>query len=192
MSSHFNIADLNFDLKSAAVGAHWADGSINWSVTIYADPRLYCGEEWSPVVFSERLSYLDGKACNQWQDLFPCVLEWESSYNDSIEHEEALLHVFESCGISRSRLEFGTPQLSEIPTSWAGVSDVHFDDQYSTNLPISINAQCKFLGIEVGKLGEVITMDEALARVRPIFRSQDFELKLPLDRHDPPMLIPIW
>lgn len=189
--SHFRIADLTFEVKSAVLSAHWTSGQIRWSIRIDALPKSYCGEEWRPVASSEWLLAMDGRMCNQWVELFPYVIDWEASYNSTLQHDEALLHVFESCGIARAHLDIGAPDRGIIPISWIGVSDVFSDAKYSTNLPVDIKARCLFGGVEVGKLGEQISMTEALARVRPVFHTQLFELRLPQDQHDPPMMVPM-
>lgn len=189
--SYFRIADLEFEVESAVLAARWMKDTMGWSIAVRTIPKVVEGEEWRPSVSSDWLYGMEGKACDKWTDLFPRVLEWESGFNHKDDRIEAWFYVFECVEIKNARLEFGVPKGNWIPLRWTGRANVFFDEKYGENLDLEVQADCLFEGVEIGKLGEMISMEEALRRARATFRTQDFEFKPPTDRHEYPMLLPV-
>lgn len=172
------------------MAARWIEDKMGWSIAVSAIPKVVEGEEWRPSVSVDWLYGMEAKTCDRWVDLFPRVLEWESGYNYEKDRDEAWLHVFVGCEINNARLEFRMPKGNRIPLYWMGKANVFAGGKYGENLDIEVQADCLFEGVEIGKLGEMISMEEALRRARTTFRSQDFDFQPPKDRHEYPMLIP--
>jgi hypothetical protein len=145
---NFQIGRATFPVSAANLtGQLSPDGRLRWELQVFGDEGQIDGETWYPWACIQDLN-LPSPADGRWQTCFPFSTRWtEDAFS------KGMISIGGSCfGIYSGVLQIGAPDEDGIMRlDWEGVTDLGFNEEFSTRVPIKIQAPLKFVGINVGE-----------------------------------------
>lgn len=153
------IADLEFDVEKAFVCGFVCEEELSWDVDVDGTSRRIAGTTWSPRAYLESIPW-NVHHSNEFAAT-PLSIEDGETFGSGMllpDESNCCLYVF-----SHNFLRDSTTRLRKIDgnrflVEWTAECDVFFDDTYDFDLPLSISAEARFIGLHIHEA------DEAVAR----------------------------
>jgi hypothetical protein len=168
------ISDLEFSIAKADFFGELSSNDLSWGMWIHGTPKDVKGVQWHPVIGSEDLLGLHDKPIKKWTDILNYSLSWSDWFDEEQDRPNALIGVFEHCGVYDSSIHFGERQGNRFRLQWNAKCDVFFDrERYYDNLDLSIDAQVTFLGIFTDI--EPMSRESAISALSRFLDPHDFQ-----------------
>lgn len=147
------LADLEFDVVSCRLEAYCHADTMQWDIEVEcnsnADGRFHGYKPSLSLSLFETLP----RAFSHWTDLAPRDARWVEK-NDTDETPSGMLYVFEHTPVfecvARCFIANGGAMCVELD----GKCDVHFDEQYGTDIELHLESAVTFRGVWFGRLPE--------------------------------------
>jgi hypothetical protein len=150
------IRDRTFAVEKALVcGYVGAENGLSWSVDIGCEGRHFDGETWSPSAYLENVPW--GVRCVDDFKQTPIIIPDGETFGDgSILPDSVLccLYVFEHNFLRDSHTFLQKIAKNQFRIRWTATCDVFFDDEYDVDLPLEIETDAVFLGINIQERDE--------------------------------------
>jgi hypothetical protein len=158
------IADLRFeivrcDLVPFTGGSD--DPHLYWGFEIECAERSLLDDRWRPKATCDRAFATAPGELGSWTDLLPREVE-VADFPDPDQPDDpgALLYVWSHEPIRACRMTLGSASGGSFPLRWTGRTDVHFNDEYGSDLAFEVEAEARFAGIAMGRCSEAEAREE--------------------------------
>jgi len=176
----FKIKEREFEIHEARISAtildpYWYemygteyDHKYFWSINVSANNQVFGSYSWAPDASHEDLLL----SIRNWHDLENTVYEWKKP--------EGCFTVFGNENITEACIIIGKRKGNKFELSWKGLCDIHWNEEYSENVPFEIECEATFCGAGVNA-SEKDTDETVLERVSQFFDIHNLK-QLPLEQ----------
>jgi hypothetical protein len=145
----FSIKGRKFKVKDAEIWGVIARGesrpssTLQWGINVEALAEEFSGELWEPRAYSEGLTI----GLSDWKELSGRQITIDHNRTDVT--SGGYMYVFEHTPIREATITIAERIGTAFAFCWSGTCDLFHGDDFWSDLPLLIEAQIRFRGIEV-------------------------------------------
>jgi hypothetical protein len=163
------IADLEFPVVSCLLKAYCGEDNLLWIFEVECGPHASGElESYAPKLELNLFQTAPGEM-QHWWELAPREASWVAD-NDNGITPSGMLRIFEHTLLSQSQARLSSAN-GEMQLNLTGRCDVHFNERYGRNLPLTLDTAVKFDGIWLGRAPEAL----CCALIDPYLDFEDFK-----------------
>jgi hypothetical protein len=118
-----------------------SEGHLNWSLEVYCVEKEYDRDFWPPYLYANQMRL----GVQDWQ-----MIEGKAIRDDGDEDlGPAHLYVQEHYATSCNSISFTARRDNHFAVEWHCLADVFWDDDYSSELPLRLDAEIAFNGVHI-------------------------------------------
>jgi hypothetical protein len=150
MLGSFRIKDISFEIdhqKSELLAfipqespGEQSEGHLRWSLEVYCVEKEYERSFWPPYLYAQEMRF----DIQDWK-----AIEGRTVLGDGAEELRAFLYVQEHEPTAQNSISFISRRGNFLLVRWECLADVFWDDDYSTALPLRLEAEIPFNGVHI-------------------------------------------